>query len=286
MWRKKIKYTVSNCIVLSNQGNTNINKWMLYAVHNLSWMLNTWINQNSPYLHCTLHANLTSSKFTWDIQTTGNNNHLLSRVKTNLIPNLQWILFEIQVPHLLGHDTWTESCPRTEIAGQSVSRILWAIYFSAFSICISLTVTNNIGLFHVDDTGWCKRKHVFPTGLCPNCHLKAHDTMEGALEAWELDGDSGGAQLVVKVRGHIDGLSGNHCLLQIVWSIHYYACKQKKIRNISYKKYFKSISISDISLMMNPYNKRPEALTVTWVSETLHWLLVKRAHICISTAPS
>ena len=30
----------------------------------------------------------------------------------------------------------------------------------------------------------------------------------------------------------------------------------------------------------------PQALTVTWVSETLHWLLVKRAHICISTAPS
>ena len=30
----------------------------------------------------------------------------------------------------------------------------------------------------------------------------------------------------------------------------------------------------------------PQALTVTWVLETLHWLLVRRAHICISTAPS
>ena len=30
----------------------------------------------------------------------------------------------------------------------------------------------------------------------------------------------------------------------------------------------------------------PWALTVTWVSETLHWLLVRRARICISTAPS
>ena len=30
----------------------------------------------------------------------------------------------------------------------------------------------------------------------------------------------------------------------------------------------------------------PQALTVTWVSETLHWLLVRGAHIRISTAPS
>ena len=30
----------------------------------------------------------------------------------------------------------------------------------------------------------------------------------------------------------------------------------------------------------------PQALTVTWVSKTLHWLLVRGAHICISTAPS
>ena len=29
----------------------------------------------------------------------------------------------------------------------------------------------------------------------------------------------------------------------------------------------------------------PQALTVTWVSETLHWILVRRVHICISTAP-
>ena len=34
------------------------------------------------------------------------------------------------------------------------------------------------------------------------------------------------------------------------------------------------------------FNRGPQALTVTWVSETLHWFLVKRAHICISTAPS
>ena len=80
----------------------------------------------------------------------------------------------------------------------------------------------------MDDIGRCKWEHIFPTGLFPNRHLKAHDSMEGTLEARELDRDSGGAQLVVKVRGHIDGLSGNHCLLQIVWSIHYYACKQKK----------------------------------------------------------
>ena len=30
----------------------------------------------------------------------------------------------------------------------------------------------------------------------------------------------------------------------------------------------------------------PWALTVPWVSETLHWLLVRRTRICISTAPS
>ena len=30
----------------------------------------------------------------------------------------------------------------------------------------------------------------------------------------------------------------------------------------------------------------PQALTVTWVSQTLHLLLVGGAHICISTAPS
>ena len=28
----------------------------------------------------------------------------------------------------------------------------------------------------------------------------------------------------------------------------------------------------------------PQALTVTWVSETLLWLLIKMAYICISTA--
>ena len=35
-------------------------------------------------------------------------------------------------------------------------------------------------------------------------------------------------------------------------------------------------------------NKRPQALTATWVlvSETLHWLLVRRANICISPALS
>ena len=30
----------------------------------------------------------------------------------------------------------------------------------------------------------------------------------------------------------------------------------------------------------------PQTLTVTWVSETLHQLLIRRAHICISTSPS
>ena len=32
--------------------------------------------------------------------------------------------------------------------------------------------------------------------------------------------------------------------------------------------------------------KGPQALTVIWVSETSHWLLMRRAHICISTALS
>ena len=119
-------------------------------------------------------------------------------------------------------------CHIAPTIGMKKARIIGAKYFSAFSIRILLTVTNNIRLFHVDDTGRCKREYIFPTGLCPNSHLKAHDTMEGTLEARELDGDSGGAQLVIKVRGHIDSLSGNHCLLQIVRSIHHYACKQKK----------------------------------------------------------
>ena len=30
------------------------------------------------------------------------------------------------------------------------------------------------------------------------------------------------------------------------------------------------------------YTRGPQALTVTWASETLHWILVSRAHICIS----
>ena len=41
-------------------------------------------------------------------------------------------------------------------------------------------------------------------------------------------GNSLQQQLVVKVRGHVDGLSGDHCLLQTVRSIHHYVCKQKK----------------------------------------------------------
>ena len=41
-----------------------------------------------------------------------------------------------------------------------------------------------------------------------------------------------------------------------------------------------------IILLTSSLTRGPQALTVTWVSETLHWLLVKRAHICISTAPS
>ena len=47
-----------------------------------------------------------------------------------------------------------------------------------------------------------------PNGLCPNRHLKAHDSMEGTREARELDGDRGRDQLLLKVRGHVDGLSG------------------------------------------------------------------------------
>ena len=31
--------------------------------------------------------------------------------------------------------------------------------------------------------------------------------------------------------------------------------------------------------------QQAQALTVTWVSETLHWLPVRRAYICISAAP-
>ena len=52
--------------------------------------------------------------------------------------------------------------------------------------------------------------------------------MEGTLEARELDGDRGRYQAVVKVRGNVDCLFGDHCLLQTVRSIHHYACKQKK----------------------------------------------------------
>ena len=59
-------------------------------------------------------------------------------------------------------------------------KIIRGEYFSAFSICISLTVNNNIGLFHVDDIGWGKRKHIPPAGLCPNSHRDARDSMEGS----------------------------------------------------------------------------------------------------------
>ena len=89
-------------------------------------------------------------------------------------------------------------------------------------------MTDNIRLFHVNNIGWGEREYVLPTGLCPNSHLEAHDSMEGTLKARELDGDCGGAQLVVKVRSHVDSLSGDNCFLQIVWSIHYYTYKQQK----------------------------------------------------------
>ena len=93
-------------------------------------------------------------------------------------------------------------------------------------------MTDNIWLFHVDDIGQGKREHIFPNELCPNSHLKAPDFMEGTLEARELDGDCGRDQLIVKVRGHVYGLSGDHGLLQTVRSIHHYVCKQKKYQKI------------------------------------------------------
>ena len=39
-------------------------------------------------------------------------------------------------------------------------------------------------------------------------------------------------------------------------------------------------------LLLHFKTRGPQALTVTWVSETLHRLLVRRAHICISRTPS
>ena len=57
----------------------------------------------------------------------------------------------------------------------------------------------------------------------------------------------------------------------------------------SYQKKSNSVLNGDLSKyneMVDNRTRGPQALTVTWVSETLHWLLVKRAHICISTAPS
>ena len=89
-------------------------------------------------------------------------------------------------------------------------------------------MTDNIWLFHVDDIGHGKRELIFPNRLCPNRHLKAHDSMKSTFEDRELDGGHGRDQLVVKVRGHVDGLSGDHCLLQTVRSIHHYVCKQMK----------------------------------------------------------
>ena len=44
---------------------------------------------------------------------------------------------------------------------------------------------------------------------------------------------------------------------------------------------WKCLSTSmDYNFMWGP-NKDTQALSVTWVSETIHWLLVRRAHICI-----
>ena len=56
----------------------------------------------------------------------------------------------------------------------------------------------------------------------------------------------------------------------------------KLLLNLFYKGYLVQ-SLVDIGLF-NP-TRGPQALTVTWVSETLHWILVRRVHICISTAP-
>ena len=36
----------------------------------------------------------------------------------------------------------------------------------------------------------------------------------------------------------------------------------------------------------NIKTRGPQALMLTWVLETLHRLFVRKAHICISTAPS
>ena len=41
-----------------------------------------------------------------------------------------------------------------------------------------------------------------------------------------------------------------------------------------------------ISHIVKTLTRGLQAITVTWVSETQPWLVVRRAHICITTAPS
>ena len=83
----------------------------------------------------------------------------------------------------------------------------------------------------MDDIGRCKWEHIFPTGLFPNRHLKAHDSMEGTLEARELDGDCGRDKLVVKVRGHVDGLSGLPVSFKLLGPSTTMSVNKRKLRN-------------------------------------------------------
>ena len=93
-------------------------------------------------------------------------------------------------------------------------------------------MTDNIWLFHVDDIGQCKRELIFPNRLCPNRHLKAHDSMEGTLEAGELDGDCGRDQLVVKVRGLVDDLSGLPVSFKLLGPSTTMSVNKRKLRKI------------------------------------------------------
>ena len=92
-------------------------------------------------------------------------------------------------------------------------------------------MTDNIWLFHVDDIGHGNMELILHNGLCPNRHLKAHDSMEGTLEAWELDGDCGRDQLPVKVRGHVDRLSGLPVSSKLLGPSTTMSVNKRKLRN-------------------------------------------------------
>ena len=83
----------------------------------------------------------------------------------------------------------------------------------------------------MDDIGQAKREHIFPNELCPNSHLKAPDSIEGTLEARELDGDCGRDQLIVKVRGHVDGLSGLPVSSKLLGPSTTMSVNKRKLRN-------------------------------------------------------